>query len=62
MSSEHWEESDVCEICGGPVAVLMKRDYAHGGIPVRSIVQRVLCLNGCLGQVMSPERVMNRGA
>ncbi|TAM63544.1 MAG: hypothetical protein EPN51_26610 [Mycobacterium sp.] len=60
--SEYWLEEDTCEICGGPVAVHMKQDYAHGGIPLRSIVQRVLCLNGCLGQVISPERMMNRGA
>ncbi|OBH43374.1 hypothetical protein [Mycobacterium mantenii] len=59
---EYWEEDETCEICGGPVAVLMKQDYAHGGIPLRPIAQRALCLKGCVGDVMSSERWMARGA
>jgi hypothetical protein len=62
MSSRYWVEEDACELCGGPVAVYMKQDFAHGGIPLRAIVQWVRCLKGCVGEVMSSERAMSRGA
>lgn len=62
MSSEYWVEEDTCELCGGPVAVYMKRDYAWGSHPLQPIAQRALCLKGCVGQVISPSRMMDRGA
>lgn len=62
MSSEYRDEEETCELCGGPVAVLMKQDYAHGGVPLRPIAQRAICLKGCVGQVISPERMLDRGA
>lgn len=62
MPSEYWVDEEYCELCGGPVAVYMKRDDAHGGAPLPAIAQRALCLKGCVGQVLSPERMMNLGA
>ncbi|OBJ21661.1 hypothetical protein A9W93_14065 [Mycobacterium colombiense] len=62
MSSRYWVEPDTCEVCDGLAEVYMKQDFANGGFPLRPIVQRVKCVRGCLGQVMSPQRVMNRGA
>lgn len=59
---EYWVDEDYCELCSGPVAVYMKRDYARDGTPLPAIAQRALCLKGCVGQVLSPERMMNRGA
>jgi len=62
-SSEYWVEEDTCEICDGPVAVYMKRDYAHGGFPLPAIAQRAKCLSGCLGPgVLSPSRLMSHSA
>jgi hypothetical protein len=62
MASDWWVDHDVCEMCGGTVAVWMKRDFAAGGRPPRPIIQRVECLQGCVGQVLPRKRMMSRGA
>jgi hypothetical protein len=62
MASEWWVDHDVCELCGGTVAVWMKRGFASGGIPQKPIVQRVECLQGCVGDVMPAKRRRKRFA
>jgi hypothetical protein len=47
--SELWVEAGTCDSCGGPAAVMMKRDYANGGIPLPAIRQRMRCDRGCIG-------------
>ncbi len=61
MSANFWIEEDVCELCGGPVDVLVKRDFARGGRPQPPIAQSATCRRGCLGQVL-PSGRMNRRA
>jgi hypothetical protein len=62
MASDWWVEHDVCVLCGGTVAVWVKRDFARGGCPQKPVVQRVECLQGCVGEVLPPKRRINRGA
>ena len=62
MASDLWVEHDVCELCGGTVAVWMKSDFDAGGIRLKPVTQRVHCLQGCVGQVLPPKRIKKRGA
>src|SRR6201999_2605793 len=58
MSPELYIEEDTCELCFGPVAILLERDRGAGGILLRPIVQRIRCLNDCLGPgVLSQSRL-----
>jgi hypothetical protein len=62
MSANFWIEEDICELCGGPVDVLVKRGFANGGRPLKPIAQSATCRRGCLGQVLPQARMMNRRA
>jgi len=62
MSANFWIDEDVCQICGGPVDVLVKRDFAKGGRPLPAIAQSATCRQGCSGQVLSERRMTKRRA
>jgi hypothetical protein len=62
MSANFWIEEDVCDLCGGAVDVLVKRDYARGGRPLPPVAETATCRRGCLGQVLSPARMARRKA
>jgi hypothetical protein len=58
MSSESWIETDVCLKCDGPVAILFNRYCTAQGTWLPLIMQRILCLNGCVGRgVLDPAHI-----
>lgn len=60
--SEYYIEEDTCELCGSPVLIVLKRDRTAQGTLLPWIVQRIRCLNGCVGRgVLNPASI-SRGA
>lgn len=62
MSASFWIEEDVCDLCGGPVDVLVKRAYARGGRPLPPVADTATCRRGCIGEVLPPARMTKRRA
>jgi hypothetical protein len=58
MSAEYWVETELCDQCSGPVAILFERDRTNQGTWLQPNLQRICCLNGCSGDgIVDPSSV-----
>jgi hypothetical protein len=62
MSANFWIEEDVCDVCGGPIDVLVKQGYAKGGRPQPAVAQSATCRRGCSGEILPARRLAGRRA